>query len=263
MFGNLRFVMLVGGLCLLLEQVLPAQQRGDLTMQFVYGGKAPTQSAAVINKDPEFCGKFKILDESLVVDGATGGIANVVVYLTVARGAKAPAAPPGDPDAAATIRIDNDGCRFEPHVTLLRTTQKLVVGNKDQIAHNVKVDFFANPPINPILPASAVLPPQQFSLEERLPAKASCSIHPWMAGWIVVKDHPYMGVSDKTGKLVIRNLPVGPWSFQVWHEKAGYLSSVSLGGKPATWPKGRVDVTIAANAPPMVVTVPAAAFEGK
>lgn len=237
-----------------------AQSRADLAMQFVYDGKAPAPKPFELSKDQEYCGKFRVIDESLVVDGATGGIANVVVFLLLARNEAAPDAPPDDADATATVRIDPIGCRFEPRVTLLRTSQTLVIGNKDPIAHRVQLDFF-NRQAFPFVPAAAALPPLHIERAERLPVRMSCAIHPWMNGWIVVKDHPYMGVSDKAGKLVIRNLPVGPWSFQVWHERGGYLKSVNVNSKPVTWPKGRMDVTMAAKAPPLIVTVPPAAFE--
>ena len=53
----------------------------------------------------------------------------------------------------------------------------------------------------------------------------------------MVLDSPYFGVSDKEGKINIRNLPAGEWEFQVWHEKAGYL-------EVNDWAKGRFTQTI-------------------
>ena len=61
-----------------------------------------------------------------------------------------------------------------------------------------------------------------------MPVKVACNIHPWMNAWLVVKDHPYMAVSDDNGKLEIKNLPAGEWSFQIWQEKAGYLREVAF-----------------------------------
>ena len=87
-----------------------------------------------------------------------------------------------------------------------------------------------NVPINPIIPANGEIK-QPFPKEERLPVKASCSIHPWMNGIVVIKDSPYMAVTDENGKFAIENLPEGEWEFQVWHESAGYIDSVKLGGK--------------------------------
>ncbi len=51
-----------------------------------------------------------------------------------------------------------------------------------------------------------------------------------------MQDHPYMGVSDATGTVVIKNVPKGKHTFQVWHETVGNLSD-----KNTTGPKGAVD----------------------
>ena len=139
--------------------------------------------------------------------------------------------------------MDNEHCRFAPHVVLLRTTQTLVVGNTDQVGHNTKVDTVANVPINPIIPAGGELK-QQFPKEERLPALVSCSIHPWMSARLVVKESPYMAVSDEDGKFTIENLPVGEWTFQVWHETCGNVQQVTIGGKATKWSRGRVEFEV-------------------
>jgi hypothetical protein len=65
-----------------------------------------------------------------------------------------------------------------------------------------------------------------------------------MSGWLLIKDHPYMAVSDANGKLQIKNLPVGRWTIQFWHEKAGYVSDVSKAGQATEWPRGRLEVEI-------------------
>ena len=69
-----------------------------------------------------------------------------------------------------------------------------------------------------------------------------------MSGYLVIRESPYMGVSDENGKLVIKNLPVGKWTFQFWHEKAGNVRNVQLNGEATEWPKGRVELTIKSGA---------------
>jgi hypothetical protein len=116
-------------------------------------------------------------------------------------------------------------------------------------------------PINPIIPANGEQK-QQFPKEERLPVRVSCSIHPWMNAILVIKDSPYMAVTDEDGKFTIENLPEGEWEFQVWHESAGYIDSVKLGGKTAKWSKGRMKQKIAAGENALGdILVPAAAFK--
>jgi hypothetical protein len=219
-----------------------AQGWGSIKGRIVYDGQAPAPQPIEVTKDQEFCGKHKLVDESLVV-GSTGGLQNVVIYIHVERGAAAPAIHPDLAKAAEQqVVFDNANCRFEPRVALVQTNQTLVLANSDPVAHNTKVDAF-NQPINPLLPPGAKLP-QKFTAPERLPAQASCSIHPWMKGWIVVKDHPYMAVTNEQGEFEINNIPAGTWTFQFWQEKAGYLAKVSMNGKVVEWSRGRVDLDI-------------------
>ena len=222
------------------------EEWGDFTGQFVLKGKVPEAAPVAVTKDREFCGKFKLVDESLVV-GKDGGIKNIVVYMYLSRNAKKPPIHPDydKPESAkAKVVLDNKGCRFEPRVALLRTTQPLVLSNSDDVGHNTKVDCFVNQSINPLIPAGAKLDHTGFTSAERLPVTVSCNIHPWMSARLVIKDHPYMAVTDENGKFTIKNVPEGEWTFQFWQEKAGYIQKVTVNNKSTDWKRGRADVTI-------------------
>jgi hypothetical protein len=228
-----------------------AEQWGDLTATFLFDAEAPKAAPLKITKDTEFCNKFNVLDESLTVNPKNHGIANVVAYLYLAKNAaKPPVHPTYQETAKAKVKLDNNCCRFAPHVALLRTSQVLLMTNSDAIGHNCKVDTLSNPPINFTIPADGKLD-HAFPVEERLPAKVSCSIHPWMSGWVVIRELPYMAVSDADGQLVIKNLPVGTWTFQFWHEKAGFVRQVRQDGKTVEWAKGRIEVTIKPGVNPL------------
>ena len=60
----------------------------------------------------------------------------------------------------------------------------------------------------------------------------------WMKSWLVVREHPYVAVTDKDGRFEMRNLPSGEWTFRFWQEKAGYLSRIELGGETVADKKG-------------------------
>jgi hypothetical protein len=239
-----------------------AEGWGGLKGRLVYDGQAPAPQPLKIDKDQEVCGNLKLVDESLVV-GPTGGLANVVVYIHVNQGETSP---PIHPDLAKAkeqpVVFDNLRCRFEPRVALLQIDQTLMLANSDPVAHNSKINTLTNAPINPLLPAGAMLP-QKFSAPERLPAQAGCSIHPWMVGWIVIKEHPYMAVTDENGDFEIKNIPAGTWTFQFWQEKAGYLDKVTMNGKAVEWKRGRVDLDIKTDAVLNLgeVKIPPAAFQ--
>jgi hypothetical protein len=215
---------------------------GSLKGRIVYDGAPPAPQPIAVTKDQEVCGKLNLVDESLVI-GKNGGIKNVLVFIYVERGGKTPEVHPDLTKAAVEpVVFDNLNCRFEPRMVLVQTNQTLTLSNSDPVAHNTKVDSFSQP-INPLLPPGAKLP-QKFTAAERLPARASCSIHPWMTGWVVIKDHPYMAVTDEEGNFEIKNIPAGTWTFQFWQEKSGYLTKVNVNGKPADWARGRVDLDI-------------------
>ncbi|MEC7566442.1 MAG: hypothetical protein VX738_12240 [Planctomycetota bacterium] len=220
---------------------LSAQGWGHIKARFVYGGEYQAPSKIQVNKDTAVCGKFGLVDESLVVNPENKGIANVIVFYRDRVPAKIH--PSYNELLDKPIKVDNRKCRFEPHVVPVWTKRKLEVANGDPVGHNVKVDTFFNPPINPILPAGTSLQ-QTYSMEERLPSKMSCSIHAWMSGWLVIRDNPYIGVSNRDGLMEIKNLPAGEFEFQFWQEKAGYVQQVSRDGTNIEWVRGRVKIKI-------------------
>ena len=73
----------------------------------------------------------------------------------------------------------------------------------------------------------------------------------------------YETVTGADGGFEIKNIPAGDWQFQVWHEQAGYVREVAIGGKDVEWSRGRVDVSVkeAGTVDLGTVTVPAGLFE--
>jgi hypothetical protein len=222
---------------------LSAAEWGDLKLKFVYDGTAPTSSPINVNKDPQVCGAFGLVDESLIVNKENGGIQNVIGYLYTRGKTKVPTHPSYAETADAEVVLDNKGCRFSPHVAIVRTSQKVVLKNSDKVGHNTNYSTFSNPPQNILIPSGGQVT-KDLTQAERLPAKVACNIHPWMTAWLVVRDNPYAAVSNKDGELVIKNLPVGEWTFQFWQESGGYVAKVKKDGKATSWKRGRVKVTI-------------------
>jgi hypothetical protein len=220
------------------------QEWGDLEGTFLFKGNPPTPAKISADKDPQYCGKHNLVDESIVVNKDNKGLANVVVYLL----AKPPKIHPDyDKDAKAEITLDNENCRFSPHVQGIRVGQTLVLGNKDPIGHNTKADFFNNNPFNDLIPAGGSIK-KTFAKLETTPSALSCSIHPWMNAHLLIREDPYFAISDKDGKFAIKNLPVGEHTFVVWSNK--FVSNVTVDGKAPTapqWARGRVKLIIKAG----------------
>ncbi len=221
-----------------------AVEWGDLTARFIFDGTVPDESPLNVTTDVEFCGQFNVVDERLTVNAENKGIANVFAYLYLSRYDASPEVHPSyDQSANDVVILDNNKCRFDPHCVVLRTTQTLEIHNSDDVGHNCKIDTIANQAINYTIAAGGKLN-QQFEQPERMPSRVSCSIHPWMSGWLLIRDNPYMAISDSDGQLKIKNLPVGQWTIQFWHEKALYLTDVTQNGQPTQWRRGRLEVTI-------------------
>lgn len=248
MKSTLCSFMMVGvcvlGMSGLTASPVPAAEWGDLTVTFVLDGAAPAPKPANVNKDVDFCGKHNLVDEAVVVNPENKGIANVVAWLYVERGGKKPPVHESYADAAKKeVHFDNKNCRFEPHILPVLTKQTVIIGNVDPVGHNTNIGASANPPSNVLVPAGGTLK-QTFNVEERLPTPVSCNIHPWMKGYMVVKELPYVAVSDQNGQVTMKNLPAGKWTFQFWHETSGYVRDVVQSGKKTSWNRGRVELTI-------------------
>lgn len=206
-----------------------------------YKGTAPVLEPIVKAGDPnvkdaKVCAANAVPDQTLVVNGANNGIANVFVYLKSAPEGATETTPPEDP-----LVVDHDGCKFKPHAVFTQAGQSLQVINSDATSHNVHTYPIRNDPVNSLIAAND---PVGFSLDfngaEPLPMKIGCDIHPWMVAWVLILDHPYAAVTDENGEFSIPGLPPGTHEFRVWHEKAGYLekgfeAKIMVGeGKPET-----------------------------
>jgi hypothetical protein len=209
---------------------------GSLKGRFVVTGTVPPPREITVTANPEYCDPFKAKGElryETVVVSAKNELKNVVVYL-----AKKPDRIHEDykKNETAEVALDNHHCRFEPHITLLRTTQTLRIKNSDPMGHNTKLDAFGLE-FNELLPSGSPGIIKQLTREQRYPVPYGCNVHGWMKGHLLLLSHPYMAVSGDDGSFEIKNLPAGEWEFQFWHEAPGPLEI-------GDWKKGRAKIVI-------------------
>ena len=214
-----------------------AGEWATLRGRIVYDAAPPVPKRVKVDKDVEVCGKYDLVDESLIVDPKTHGVKDVIVRLALGRGDTTDIHESYSKDEHGKAVLNNKCCRFDPHVTVMRTTQKLVIHNLDPKGDSIRIETRKNNGINITL-VSGSTHVQEFPNVERMPARVSCSIHTWELGWLVISDHPYVAVTDKDGKFEIKNVPAGKRSFMFWQEKSGYVAEVTIQGKQQTWRRG-------------------------
>ncbi|WP_442507738.1 methylamine utilization protein [Novipirellula sp. SH528] len=244
----------------LLASTTAVSHAGDLKLRFEYAGTAAEPTALVVNKDVEFCGKHPVMNERLLVNKDNKGIQNVVLYVYTGRGGSKL---DEVPEKKSTHVLENNACRFEPHIVICQTGDTLKVTNPDAVGHNANLPFFKNAAQNFLIPPGQE---KSVALEETEPAPipVECNIHPWMRAYVVVLEHPYVAKSDENGDLVIKDLPEGKeLTFRVFHE-AGKIDDVKINGKAEKWSRSRFDVTIKAGVNDLgTVVVPADALSAE
>jgi hypothetical protein len=213
---------------------------GSLKGKFVLDGAAPKVPAVDASKDA-YCVSQHPVDQTIVV-GKDNAIANIVVYLKPGKGEKLEVHPDYEKSKGDPVVLDNHGCQFKPHVALIRTGQQFVIKNSDPVGHNTKAELTKNASFNQTIEAGKDLL-MKFEKSEALPLPVNCGIHPFMHGWVFIKDDPYMAASGEDGTFEIKNIPAGKHEFQFWQEVPGYLKKLKLKGG-ATSNKGIAELTI-------------------
>ena len=217
-----------------------AAEWGSIKGRIVLDGTAPKPAPIAVTKD-QYCIDKKPENDTIVV-GKDNALVNAVVYLRVASGTAKPAI---NPEYEAKLKepvvLDNNGCMFKPHITAVRVGQTLDVKSSDPVGHNTNIGFLS---FNQTVPANETLP-IKVTKAEAVPQPVVCNIHPWMKGYVVAQDHPYMAVTGEDGTFEIKDLPAGQHEFQFWHE-TGYLKNLALKGG-TTDNRGRVKLKVEAG----------------
>jgi plastocyanin len=127
---------------------------------------------------------------------------------------KGPAAP------EEPIVMDQRGCMYHPHVIGARVGQQVVFLNSDPVLHNVRTIADANAPFNDMMPTKDMRLAKTFDKEEVM-VRAKCDVHPWMAAFVGVVNHPFFAVSNAAGEFDFANIPQGEYEVEAWHEAFG------------------------------------------
>jgi plastocyanin len=190
---------------------IPVTDGGTIQGQVqLLSGMAPPPEKVQITKDEDTCGKTDKINEKLLV-GTEHGIQNVVVSIEhIGRGKRR---------RREGALLDQQDCRYEPHVVLVPAGTRLTIRNSDGILHNLHSHSEENPAFNKPQPKFKKTLKETFNKAEII--KITCDAHTWMSGWIVVHEHPYYTVTDKRGKFSLSEIPPGEYTLRIWHETLG------------------------------------------
>jgi hypothetical protein len=231
--------------------VAAAEPTGWATIsgRFTFEGAIPDRKALTVDKDQSVCapGGKAVLGEEVVIDPATKGIKDVVIFLTTKY-------PAGDPkwehaDYAATassqVEFDQRNCVFLSHMFAMRSSQVCKVLNSDPVGHNTNIAGGGKAKPENISVAANAYTTYSPGGESPEPFAVACSIHPWMSARMLVRNSPYFAVTKPDGTFEIANVPAGvDLEFRVWQERANYLQDVTVNGAQQKWPKGRLKLKL-------------------
>jgi hypothetical protein len=204
---------------------LPAQGGAKVTGKVKFVGTKPAMPKIDMTEEPKCKAKYQAVPtEETVVVNANGTLADVFVYVKSGLAASYQAPAPAGP-----VTLDQDGCRYHPHVLGIQVGQSLAIKNSDGILHNIKAKAKVNRPFN-ISQPSVMTSSKTFDKPEVMVA-LECNVHGWMHAWLGVLPHSFYSVSGADGSFTLAGLPPGTYTIEAWHEKYGtQTATVTVAG---------------------------------
>lgn len=184
-----------------------------------YAGPVPDLKPLSMSADPGCAAKHTepVVSETLVL-GSGGTMANVLVRVKTGLPQHQWPAP------AAPVVMDQQGCRYRPHMVGVMVGQTFRVLNSDGLLHNVHALPKKNAQFNMAMPGIVKESERTFTQPED-PFTIKCDVHPWMQSFVAVLDHPFFAVTAADGTFAILELPAGTYEVEAWHERLGTKSS--------------------------------------
>jgi plastocyanin len=181
-------------------------------------GMPPEPEQIRMNSDPacaELATETETETEYYVV-GDGGSLGNVFVYVKEGLTGTFPA-------ASGSVVLDQQGCRYRPHVFGVQVGQTLEIVNSDMTLHNIHATpdrEGENEEFNMGQPIQGMRFERTFDAPEIM-VPFQCDVHSWMNAYVGVLDHPFFGVTGVDGAFDLSGLPPGDHVVEAWHEELG------------------------------------------
>jgi len=169
----------------------PAGQRvdtaaaGSVKGVVTLDGVAPKNEAIKMNADPVCvtANKTPQTQETYIVGSDGKSLGNVFVYVKDGLGNYVYDTP------TESAKIDQQNCRYHPHVFGMRVGQPLEILNSDPTLHNIHALPKGNSEFNTGQPVQGMKTTHTFDKPEvMVPFK--CDVHGWMNAYVGVVNHP-------------------------------------------------------------------------
>ena len=190
---------------------------GNLSGMVMFDGELPAAEELRMNSDP----KCAELATSTLFEHVRGQRRPPRQRVRIREGRP----PRGSvfPVSTDTVELNQQGCRYTPHVMGIQVGQTLRMTNSDPTLHNLHAtpsEDGGNEEFNMGQPIQGMQFEQTFeNAEVMVPLK--CEVHGWMNAYIGVLDHPYFAVTGVDGMFDISTLPPGDYVIEAWHERLG------------------------------------------
>jgi hypothetical protein len=192
-------------------EVVTVSEAGTITGLVKWSGERPKTLTLPVTKDSGTCDPEQAGAKDLerLEIGPEGGVANAVVYLRSVTKGKAWDLPD------SRRNLDQQHCRYVPHVSLVQEGADLSMKSSDPILHTIHmagaVDY------NLPFPMTNVVLKRPMRKSGVVDLKCNAG-HIWMNGVIFIVHHPYYAVTDERGAFKLTDVPPGEYEVVAWHE---------------------------------------------
>jgi hypothetical protein len=171
--------------------------------------------------------------------GSRDGLGDAVAWLVgVRRGAADP--------APRRVTISLAGCQIQPRISRVPLGATVLVRSADAIDARLRfldvtderpsrvsgdstpsamvVSPTAPRALVPLFDAGAVVPLTSVTATPGL-VEIRDDRHPWVRGWLAVAPHPFVAISDASGRFTFDGVPTGRYVLVTWHERLGTVAT--------------------------------------